>query len=59
MSLNQRFNVGRRLGSGSFANVFLVTRKKDGKKYALKKVKLVNMSKKGSSQHPFFVPNIS
>jgi len=46
MSMNE-FETIKRLGSGSFANVFKVKRKKDGEIYALKKVKLQKLAKKG------------
>lgn len=37
----------KRLGEGSFANVYKVKRKKDEKIYALKKVKMPKLNKKG------------
>jgi NIMA (never in mitosis gene a)-related kinase len=36
------------LGEGTFANVFKVKRKKDQKEYALKKVKMGKLAKKGN-----------
>ncbi len=48
MSLHKQFEIVSRLGDGSFANVFKVKRKIDGEIYALKKVKLPKLSKKGT-----------
>ncbi len=47
MSLYKQFDVIKRLGEGAFANVFKVKRKADGVIYAIKKVKLPKLSKKG------------
>ena len=45
MSL-QDFSIQKKLGSGSFSEVFKVTRKSDGQVYAMKKVRLNQLSKK-------------
>ena len=46
--MHKRFEIINRLGEGSFANVFKVKRKKDKEIYALKKVKMGKLSKKGT-----------
>jgi len=45
--LYKQFEVLKRLGEGAFANVFKVKRKADGGIYAVKKVKMPKLSKKG------------
>ena len=45
MSLNN-FIIGKKLGKGSFGSVSLVTRKEDGKIYAMKSVNISKLSKK-------------
>jgi len=50
MSLHKQFEILKRLGEGSYANVFKVKRKKDKEIYALKKVKLGKLAKKGNFQ---------
>jgi NIMA (never in mitosis gene a)-related kinase 1/4/5 len=45
MSLDD-FTIVTKLGSGTFSEVFKVTRNSDGKEYALKKVSLENLSTK-------------
>jgi len=44
-SINE-FNIVAKLGTGSYSEVFKVTRKSDGQFYALKKVSLENLSQK-------------
>ena len=39
------FEIIRTLGQGAFSTVFLVKRKKDNKQYALKSIKMENLSK--------------
>lgn len=38
------FTIVSKLGKGSYSEVFKVTRKSDGKQYALKKVSMENLS---------------
>ena len=45
MSIND-FQQIKKLGSGSFSEVFLVKRHSDGEEYAMKKVKLASLSTK-------------
>jgi NIMA (never in mitosis gene a)-related kinase len=45
MSLKD-YNLGKKLGSGSFSEVWRVTRKSDNTEYALKKVNLRKLSVK-------------
>ena len=45
MSLND-FEVIRKLGEGAYSSVYLVRRLKDNIEYALKKVKIMNLSEK-------------
>jgi len=45
MSIND-FETIRKLGEGSYSSVYLVRRVKDDQKYALKKVKMMNLSDK-------------
>ena len=45
MSLTD-FEIGKILGKGSFGNVCLVKRKFDGKTYAMKRIKIVQLSEK-------------
>jgi len=41
------FEILKRLGEGTYANVFKVKRREDNEIYALKKVKLRDLNKKG------------
>lgn len=45
MSLKE-FEIIKKLGEGAYSTVHLVKRKEDGKEYALKKVKIMNLSEK-------------
>ena len=45
MSLKD-FQIGKQLGKGSFGSVCVVTRKEDGKQYAMKRVKITQMNQK-------------
>ena len=38
--------IGKRIGSGSYGNVYLVTSKEDGKTYAMKKISVYNIKHK-------------
>ena len=40
------FEIGKTLGKGSFGMVCLVKRKFDGKTYAMKRIKIVQLSEK-------------
>lgn len=42
----REFNFLRKLGEGSFGNVYLVRRISDSQLYALKKVKITNLNEK-------------
>lgn len=46
--LKKQFKIIGKLGSGTFSTVYKVKRKSDDKYYALKKVKMSKLSKKGS-----------
>jgi NIMA (never in mitosis gene a)-related kinase len=45
MSLND-FEIERKLGEGAYSSVYLVRRMQDKMQYALKKVKIMNLSEK-------------
>ena len=45
--LRKKFKILEKLGDGTYSTVFKVKRISDGKFYALKKVKLPKLSKKG------------
>ena len=45
MSIKQ-FQILQRLGEGAYSSVYLVRRIEDGHEYALKKVKIMNLSEK-------------
>lgn len=42
----ENFKIGNKLGDGAYSSVFEVTRIEDGKKYAMKKVKIKSMKQK-------------
>ena len=44
---NKKFKIIEKLGVGTYSTVYKVKRQSDGKNYALKKVKLPNLSAKG------------
>ena len=45
----QNFTILEKLGVGTYSTVYKVKRKSDGMNYAMKKVKIVNLSKKGKN----------
>ena len=45
--LNKKFKILEKLGVGTYSKVYKVRRRDDGKYYALKKVRMPNLSKKG------------
>ena len=45
--LNKNFQIIEKLGEGTYSTVYKVRRKSDGELYALKKVKMPKLSKKG------------
>jgi NIMA (never in mitosis gene a)-related kinase len=53
--LKKKFKIVGNLGTGTYSKVYKVKRLSDGKFYALKKVKMPNLSKKGD----FFKVKIS
>lgn len=46
MSSLKDFTIKEKLGEGSFSSVYKVTRKSDGKDYAMKKVKISLLSER-------------
>ncbi len=42
----KNFQVLNKLGEGAYSSVYLVRRNEDGQEYALKKVKIMNLSEK-------------
>ncbi len=42
----KNFQVIQKLGEGAYSTVYLVKRIEDGKEYAMKKVKIMNLSEK-------------
>ena len=48
MSLRQQFELVSRLGEGKYSKVYMVTRKTDNKTYALKQVRMPNLTEKGN-----------
>ena len=51
--LTKNFTTLEKLGVGTYSTVYKVKRISDGKNYALKKVRLPNLSKKGTYIHKF------
>ena len=46
--LKKNFTIQAKLGVGTYSKVYKVKRHSDGQFYALKKVRMPNLSKKGS-----------
>lgn len=55
MTSIQNFQLLKKLGKGAFGSVYKVKRLEDGQVYALKRIKLPKLNKKGEfSIHPIY-----